>query len=91
MIVNSLTNRSTPENILPPAAPVGNEPVDKFYNAELENIPLGKKIEVVVIVETTTDGAVLHTATGAAMRGFNIVVPVDGMSAGALYAEQYTC
>jgi len=24
------------------------------------------------------------------MRGFKVIVPVDGMSAGSLYAEQYT-
>lgn len=39
---------------------------------------------------TTAEGAVIHTATGAAMRGFKVIVPVDGMSAGTLYAEQYT-
>jgi nicotinamidase-related amidase len=44
----------------------------------------------VIIAGTTAEGAVLHTATGAAMRGFSITVPIDGMSAGTLYAEQYT-
>jgi len=44
----------------------------------------------VIIAGTTAEGAVLHTATAAALRGFTVVVPVDGMSASALYAEQYT-
>jgi len=35
--------------------------------------------------------ALLRTATGAALRGFQVIVPVDGMSAGDPYAEQYTC
>jgi nicotinamidase-related amidase len=44
----------------------------------------------VIIAGTTAEGAVLHTATGAAMRGFKVIVPIDGMSAGTLDAEQYT-
>ncbi|HCA46942.1 MAG TPA: hypothetical protein DEP45_06120 [Armatimonadetes bacterium] len=34
--------------------------------------------------------AVPNTATGAALRGFEVIVPVDGMSADEAYAEQYT-
>jgi len=33
---------------------------------------------------------VLHTATGASVRGLKVVVPVDGMSSDQAYAEQYT-
>ena len=64
--------------------------VDKFYNTELENILRDKGIKTVIIAGTTAEGAVLHTATGASMRGFRVIVPVDGMSAGNLYPEQYT-
>ena len=32
----------------------------------------------------------LYTASAAAMRGFHVVVPVDGMSAAQPYAEQAT-
>jgi len=94
-VVYSLTSKGTPKSILPDVAPTGNEPivkssVDKFYNTKLENILQSKKIESVIISGTTAEGAVIHTATGAAMRGFKVIVPVDGMSAGTLYAEQYT-
>jgi hypothetical protein len=36
-------------------------------------------------------GAVLYTSSAAALRGFNVIVPVDGMSAVGqnLYVEQY--
>jgi len=44
----------------------------------------------VILVGTSSNGAVLHTATGAAARGLDVVVPVDGMSASEAYAEQYT-
>ena len=32
----------------------------------------------------------LNTASGAACRGFAVVVPVDGMSSDTLYGEQST-
>jgi nicotinamidase-related amidase len=94
-VVYSLTSGGTPETILPDVAPLGNEPivkssVDKFYNTELESILREKGIKLVIITGTTAEGAVLHTATGAAMRGFRVILPIDGMSAGTLYAEQYT-
>ena len=94
-VVYSLTSKGTPETILPGATPVGTEPivkssVDKFYKTDLEKILHEKKIKTVIIIGTTAEGAVLHTATGAAMRGFRVVIPIDGMSAGTLYAEQYT-
>jgi len=94
-VVYSLTSRGEIETILPGVTPQGKEPVvkssvDKFFNTELEKILREKGIKTVIIVGTTAEGAVLHTATGAAMRGFKVIVPVDGMSAGTLYAEQYT-
>jgi hypothetical protein len=33
---------------------------------------------------------VLFTAAGSAFRGFNVIVPVDGMAGDNLYAEQLT-
>lgn len=94
-VVHSLTRAGTPETILPPAKPLPGEPivqstVDKFFGTDLEDILKKLGARTVVITGTTAEGAVLHTATGAAMRGLNVVVPVDGMSAANLYAEQYT-
>ncbi|MFH1414517.1 MAG: cysteine hydrolase [Elusimicrobiota bacterium] len=95
MVIYSLTSAGTTDTILPEVKPLENEPVvkssvDKFYNTELESILRAKSIETVIIAGTTAEGAVLHTATGASMRGFNVVIPVDGMSAADIYAEQYT-
>ena len=94
-VVHSLTSKGTPETILPEAKPLPGEPivqssVDKFFNTELEAILKKLGVKNVIITGTTAEGAVLHTATGASMRGLNVIVPVDGMSAGTLYAEQYT-
>jgi len=70
--------------------PIVNASVDKFHGTELDAFLRGKGVETVVIVGTAAEGAVLHTATGAAVRGFDVVVPIDGMSSSELYAEQYT-
>lgn len=94
-IVYSLTSTGTPENVVPAVSPLPGEPavkssVDKFYNTDLEKILKEKGVQTVVIVGTAAHGAVLHTATGAAIRGLQVIIPVDGMSAIEPYAEQYT-
>lgn len=40
-----------------------------------------------IVTGTASNGAVLYTASGAALRGMNVIVPVDGMSAVDAYAE----
>jgi nicotinamidase-related amidase len=63
---------------------------DKFVGIDLDTILKGKNIKTLITVGTAAEGAVLHTAAGAAFRGYEVVVPVDGMSSTNLYAEQYT-
>ena len=46
----------------------------------LEKMLKEKGITNVITVGTAVHGAVLHTASAAALRGFNVIVPVDGMS-----------
>ena len=94
-VVYSLTTRGTVDTILPEVKPQKDEPVvsssvDKFYNTELESVLRSKGVDTVIIAGTAAEGAVLHTATGASMRGFNVVVALDGMSSSDIYAEQYT-
>jgi nicotinamidase-related amidase len=94
-VVHSLTSKGTPDTILPQALPVPGEPivqstVDKFFRTDLEAILEKLGVHTVIVTGTTAEGAVLHTATGASMRGLSVIVPVDGMSAATLYAEQYT-
>jgi nicotinamidase-related amidase len=79
-------------------APQGGEPTvqsgaNKFINTNLDAILKDKGIKSVIVVGTLANGGVLHTASDAALRGYTVVVPVDGMSspnASALYTEQYT-
>lgn len=94
-VIYSLTRKASVTDIKKEVAPRVGEPVvkasvDKFFGTDLTKILQEKGIKTVILVGTSAHGAVLHTATGAAMRGLQVIVPVDGMSAGNTYAEQYT-
>ena len=92
-VVYSITSSKTKEHIREEVFPKGDEPyvkasVNKFYKTDLEKILKDKGIKTVILAGTSANGAVLHTAVGAAMRKLKIIVPVDGMSASKTYAEQ---
>lgn len=94
-VIYSLTRNASEADIRKEVSPRAGEPfvksgVDKFHGTQLEEILRAKGVQTVILVGTSAHGAVLHTATGAAMRGFRVIVPVDGMSAGDSYPEQYT-
>ena len=63
--------------------------VDKFVGTDLEKILKEKGAKTVIVVGTAAHGAVLYTASAAAMRGMKVIVPVDGVSADTTYIEQY--
>ena len=74
---------------LPAVAPKGDEPVivsfvDKFIlgnkDTGLEKLLKDKGITTVITVGTAAHGAVLYTSSAASLRGFKVIVPVDGMS-----------
>ncbi len=94
-VAYSLTSGAEPQTILKEVTPRETEhivkaSVDKFHGTDLAAFLKKKGVKTVLIVGTAAEGAVLHTATAAAIRGFDVVVPVDGMSSSKLYAEQYT-
>lgn len=66
-----------------------NGPVDKFYEDGLVKSLRDKGIDTIIVTGTSANGAVLFTASGGALRGFKMIVPVDGMPADALYQEQF--
>ncbi len=72
------------ELVLPPLGP------DKFINSDLEKILKGKGIKTVVALGTQAQTSVLHTGAAAALRGFKVIVPVDGMSSDEVFPELYT-
>jgi nicotinamidase-related amidase len=72
------------EQVLPPLGP------DKFINSDLEKTLKDKGIKTVVAMGTQAQTSVLHTGSTAALKGFNVIVPVDGMSADDVFPELYT-
>jgi nicotinamidase-related amidase len=93
-VIYSLGGGGKPADIAKELTPAANEPVvssgvDKFANTDLEKILKGKGVTTVIVVGTAAHGAVIYTASGAAMRGMKVIVPVDGVSAEIPYAEQY--
>jgi nicotinamidase-related amidase len=94
-VIHSITTAATPADIAKELAPRDGEPIvktsaDKFFKTDLEKILTEKGIKAVVVVGTAAQGAVLNTASQAAFRGLQVIVPVDGMSAENTYFEQYT-
>jgi len=63
---------------------------DKFLDTDLEKTLKDKGIRTVITVGSAANGAVLYTASSAALRGLKVIVPVDGISSGDLYSEQLT-
>jgi len=60
---------------------------DAFYGTSLDHILRVKGIKNVVITGTVANICVLHTAGSAALRWYNVVVPMDCIS--ALSEEDY--
>jgi nicotinamidase-related amidase len=94
-VIYSTFPGTTMADTLKEVAPTGNEPsvnapANKFTNPELDKILKDKGIKTVIVVGTVANGAVLYTASDAAMRGYKVIVPIEGMSAPNLYQEQFT-
>jgi len=94
LVAYSNTGAGSRESILPDLAPMADEhvvrgSVDKFYGTDLEAYLKGRGITQVIIAGVAAEGAVLGTSIGAALRGFKVIVPVDGMASSEPYAEQY--
>jgi len=94
-VVYSIIANTTTADVIKDVAPTADEPwvrsgPDKFLNTDLEKILKDKGIQTVIATGTASNGAVLFTAAGAALRGMNVIVPVDGMSAVDPYADLST-
>ncbi len=93
-VIYSLSAGASTSDIAKPLLPSAGEPAvtsgpDKFLGTDLEKILKEKNIKTVIVTGTAAHGAVLYTASEAAFRGLQVIVPVDGMSAESTYAEQY--
>ena len=70
--------------VLPPLGP------DKFINSDFEKMLKDTGIQTIIIAGTAAHTSVLHTGGEAALRGFKVVAPVDGMSSNEAFTEAYT-
>jgi nicotinamidase-related amidase len=93
-VVYSIIANTTTADVIADLAPTAEEPwvqsgVDKYFKSNLEKILTDKGIQTVIVVGTASEGAVLYTGSGAAMRGLNVIIPLDGMCSVEAFAEQY--
>lgn len=84
-VVYSIIANTTTADVIKDVAPTADEPhvqsgPDKFLRTDLEKILKDKGIQTVIVAGTASNGAVLYTGSEAALRGMNVIVPVDGMS-----------
>ncbi|HMA32678.1 MAG TPA: cysteine hydrolase [Casimicrobiaceae bacterium] len=94
MVAYSVGGGGVAAEIAKEVAPTKDEPVvssgvDKFRNTDLEKVLKDKGIKTVIVVGAAAHGGVLYTASTAAMLGFKVIIPVDGVTAHYRYAEQY--
>ena len=94
LVVYGIVAGSVIGDTLGDVAANGTEPVvqsgpDKFLDTGLEKMLKDRGIRTVIVAGTAANGAVLHTASEAVLRGFKAVVPLDTMSADNAYIEQY--
>jgi nicotinamidase-related amidase len=93
-VVYSFIANTTAADVITDLKPAAGEPLvisgpNKFIRTDLEKILKDRGITTVIVVGTAANGAVLQTASYAALLGMNVIIPVDGIS-GDSYAEQYT-
>jgi nicotinamidase-related amidase len=64
---------------------------DKFVGGELQEWLRSKGAKTLVITGSSTNAAVLYTATTAArMHRYQVVIPVDGVNANSQYEHEYS-
>lgn len=94
-VIYSLSPGASVADMAKELTPAVGDPVvtsgpDKFLATDLEKILRERGVKTVIVTGTAAHGAVLYTASGAALRGIKVLVAVDGVSAENTYAEQYT-
>lgn len=94
-VMYSFFGTTKASDVVTDLAPMANEEsvtsfADKFINTDLEKKLKDKGIQTIIIAGTAANGAILYTGSGAALRGLNVIVPVDGMSSADAYTEQFS-
>ena len=96
VIYSVATAGSDRKDILAPLAAREGDPVlpplgpDKFIASDFEKMLKDRKIDTLIVTGTAAHTSVLHTGGEAVLRGFKVIVPVDGMSSNEAFTEAYT-
>jgi nicotinamidase-related amidase len=62
---------------------------DKFLGSNLEEKLKARGIKTVIVCGTSYQGVGIGTGSGAAQRGYKVIVPIDCLSSEDTYMEQY--
>ncbi|HLH23585.1 MAG TPA: isochorismatase family protein [Chloroflexota bacterium] len=63
---------------------------DKFVGGDLQALLAPRGIRTLVLTGSSTNVAILYTATAAArLYGYDVVIPVDGVNADTPYQQEY--
>ena len=94
-IVITHTHHMTPKDLHPFVTPQKGDIVyqgeeDKFYDNDVAKTLKAKGVDTILMTGTSTNGALLFTAFGAALRGFKIIVPIDTVPSDTAYQEQFS-
>lgn len=95
LVIYSFIAKTSAADVIKDVAPEASEGhvtsgPDKFLHTDLEKMLKDKGIKTVIAVGTSSNGAVLYTASAAALRGMNVIVPVDGMSSTSPFTDLAT-
>jgi nicotinamidase-related amidase len=95
MLWYSISANSTPADMIDPGIiPREGEYArqggpDKFLGSNLEEKLKARGIKTVVVCGTSFQGVGIGTGSGAAQRGYKVIVPIDCLSSEDPYMEQY--
>ena len=87
--------KATPDDVADPAIKPRDgewyrqQGTDKFLGSTLEPVLKEAGIKTVIICGNSFQGATVGTASGAAQRGYKVIVPVDCSAGEDEYHEQY--
>jgi nicotinamidase-related amidase len=90
-----MDGKATPDDVMDPAIkPRAGEwyrqgGPDKFLGSTLEATLKQAGIKTVIVCGNSFQGATVGTASGAAQRGYKVIVPVDCSAGESVYHEQY--
>ena len=94
LIVYSAFPGAQMSDTLPDVAPRPGEasvsaPANKFIDPNLDQLLKSKGIKTLVVTGTAGNGAAMYTSSDGALRGYNVVVPLDCTPGRSPYIEQY--